>query len=73
MCLRSRVSGRWIDTEIQRIKEGGMSEHATELEWLKWFAINADFGSAHGDVMNLLQERFKRETGKEVPDGWKYE
>jgi Ni,Fe-hydrogenase III small subunit len=45
----------------------------TEIEYLKWFAINADFGPAHGDVMVSLQEQYKEQTGKEVPDEWKYE
>jgi Ni,Fe-hydrogenase III small subunit len=44
-----------------------------EIEYLNWFAINADFGPGHGDVMIHMQERYKQETGKEVPTTWKYE
>lgn len=46
---------------------------ATELQWLKWFYENADFGPAHGDVMDCLQEEFKEQTKKEVPDGYRYD
>lgn len=48
-------------------------EKATELEWLKWFYTNCDFGPAHGDVMLGLQEYFTQETGKAIPDGYEYE
>jgi hypothetical protein len=45
---------------------------ATELEWLKWFACNADFGPADGDVRELMQRAFMRETGKNLPEGWNF-
>ena len=45
---------------------------ATELEYLKWFRINADFGPGDGDVQDAMSERFIRETGKDLPDGWNY-
>jgi len=45
-------------------------EKATELEWLKWFFENADFGPADGDVRYYLAEQFIEETGKELPDGY---
>lgn len=50
-----------------------MNECATELEWLKWFYCNADFGPADGDVRFWLEEKFKEDTGKEIPDGYKRE
>lgn len=47
-----------------------MRERATELEYLKWFRIWADFGPGEGDVINHLNERFMDETGKNLPEGW---
>lgn len=49
-----------------------MAERADELEYLRWFAMNADFGPAHSDVMSALQEKFETETGKLVAVGWRY-
>lgn len=46
------------------------TEEATELEWLTWFCQEADFGPADSDVRHALKERFKKETGKELPKGW---
>lgn len=50
-----------------------MTEEATELEYLKWFRINCDFGPAHGDVIYELDRLFEEETGKLVPKNWKEE
>ena len=46
---------------------------ATELEWLKWFAQNADFGPAEGDIRNAMRKEFRKLTGKEIPKGWRGE
>ncbi len=46
---------------------------ATELEYLKWFRINADFGPADGDVQSYMDERFEEKTGKRVPKNWRQE
>ncbi|CAB4212810.1 hypothetical protein UFOVP1444_32 [uncultured Caudovirales phage] len=48
-------------------------EEATELEYLKWFKINADFGPADGDVQYIMNENFESETGKRVPKNWRQE
>jgi len=45
-------------------------ERATELEYLKWFRLNADFGPADSDVKDSLDEQFMNETGKNLPEGW---
>ncbi len=45
---------------------------ATELEYLTWFRQNADFGPAHGDVVNGMNQWFMEETGKNLPEGWNY-
>lgn len=47
-----------------------MKEKATEIEYLRWFRLNVDFGPAHGDIITELNEDFKTETGKELPEGW---
>ncbi len=43
---------------------------ATELEYLKWFRVNADFGPADSDVKLCMDERFMDVTGKNLPEGW---
>lgn len=50
-----------------------MKERATELEYLKWFRHNADFGPAESDVIDWMNERFIKETGKNLPEGWNYQ
>ncbi len=47
-------------------------KRATELEYLKWFRCNADFGPADGDVKESMDEMFMEETGKNLPEGWNY-
>jgi hypothetical protein len=49
-----------------------MRERASELEYLKWFRCNADFGPADGDVIDDMNYRFMRVTGKNLPIGWNY-
>jgi hypothetical protein len=50
-----------------------LRERATELEYLKWFRLNADFGPADGDVKFCMNEQFTEETDKELPEGWEEE
>lgn len=45
-------------------------ERATELEYLKWFRINSDFGPADSDVKDFYDKEFMRTTGKNLPEGW---
>jgi hypothetical protein len=49
-----------------------MRNRATELEYLKWFRINADFGPADGDVKDWMNQCFITETGLNLPEGWNY-
>ena len=49
-----------------------MRERASELEYLKWFRHNADFGPAECDVIDWMNEKFMKETGKNIPEGWNY-
>lgn len=44
-----------------------------ELEFLRWFYCNADFGPAHSDVMDLLHAEYVRMTGEDVPEEYKLE
>ena len=43
---------------------------ATELEFLEWFYTECDFGPAHDDVIQIMQDSFEEDTGKEVPDSY---
>lgn len=43
---------------------------ATELEYLKWFRINVDFGPGDADVIFFMDEQFEKQTGKRVPKAW---
>ena len=43
-------------------------EEADELEYLRWFYKNADFGPADGDVRFYMEGDFIRETGKKPPN-----
>ena len=45
-------------------------QRATELEWLSYFYCEADFGPAHGDVVDNIKHCFRKETGKDLPDGY---
>ena len=45
-------------------------EKATELEWLRWFYGNADFGPAEEDVIYLMKLDFINEAGKDLPEGY---
>ena len=41
-----------------------------ELHFLRWFAINTDFGPADGDVQHFMRLDYTEETGQPVPEGW---
>lgn len=60
-----RFASHWQETA--RLGE------ASEIEWLTWFAQNADFGPGDGDEQIRLREAFEDETGKRVPKGWRYD
>lgn len=51
--------------EVARIR-------VTELEYLTWFVTHADFGPAHGDVVDGLNQKFMDETGANIPEGWNF-
>ena len=41
-----------------------------ELEYLQWFYGACDFGPAHSDVIYIMKENYKEETGKNIPEGY---
>lgn len=47
-------------------------ERATELEYLTWFMQEIDFGPSHSNVMDSLNQKFIKQTGKNIPDGWNF-
>lgn len=47
-------------------------KRATELDYFKWFRHNADFGPAESDVIEGMNERFMKETGMNLPEGWNF-
>lgn len=44
-----------------------------ELEYLRFFFKQADFGPADGDVRQIINEEFTQATGKDVPQGYRSE
>lgn len=50
-----------------------MKQRATELEYLKFFFQEADFGPADSDVRDYIRERFMNETGKNLPAGYNFD
>ena len=48
-------------------------KEATELEYLRYFHQECDFGPAHEDCVMIIQEAFEEETGKQVPKNWRYD
>ena len=50
--------------------ENEESRAATELEYLRWFFIHIDFGPAHEDVVDLLNDQFQEQTGRLLPEGY---
>jgi hypothetical protein len=67
----------WMSEEetaglFQEIRDG-LDEIDDELEYLKWFKQNADFGPADSDVHAIMDEQYTLETGKPVPTDWAQE
>ena len=49
----------------------GLTQVNTEyLEYLEFFVGNSDFGPAQSDIEEQINEMYREETGKEVPDGY---
>ncbi len=41
-----------------------------ELEYLRWFHGNADFGPADCDVRYFMNQKYTNQTGRPVPAGY---
>jgi hypothetical protein len=63
---QSGSSNQWGTAYLK----GESMERATELEYLTWFRVSADFGPADSDVIDAMNEDFMNETGKNLPEGW---
>lgn len=46
---------------------------ATELEYLQWFYLKADFGPADDDIRDKLNRWFMEESRKDLPEGYEPE
>lgn len=58
---------------MESINGGKEVEKATELEFLRWFYDEADFGPADSEVRDIMKQNFRRQTGKQLPDGYEEE
>lgn len=61
--LDGRTSGQ--HTEWPRLR-AELNAFADELHYLRWFYENTSFGPAHEDVMELMKDQYKRETGRAI-------
>ena len=52
--------------------EKRIAELEAENHYLNWFHATADFGPADYDVVVAMQAEYEKQTGKPVPDGWRY-
>lgn len=68
-CFNKCVNCPYDKEENKNMNEN-KENRATELEYLKWFRLNCDFGPGEGDYIQALHEQFRKETGKELPKGW---
>jgi hypothetical protein len=57
---------------FQEIRDG-LDDIDDELEYLRWFKVNADFGPADSDVHQIMDEQYTKDTGKPVPKDWAQE
>lgn len=49
-----------------------IAELEAERHYLNWFRMAADFGPADYDVVVAMQAEYEKQTGKPVPEGWRY-
>lgn len=50
-----------------------MENRASELEFLRYFHRNADFGPADSEVRYYINDSFMEESGKRLPEGYETE
>lgn len=61
------AAASWLNDKSDKI-----TELEAELDYLRYFHTHADFGPAHTDVVMAIQRQYEQ-SGKQVPEGWKYE
>ena len=47
-----------------------IEELKDRIEYLEFFYNNVDFGPAHDDVIEMIDDRFINETGKKIPEAY---
>ena len=50
-----------------------VADEARELEYLRWFKQNADFGPSNSDIHKGIDAYYCKETGNDVPKNWRQE
>jgi len=76
-CLNGKIiyddawcDGNCVAIDCEEASDASYMEEATELEYLSWFRMNADFGPAHSGVIDAMHKLFRKSTDKRVPAGW---
>jgi hypothetical protein len=66
-CLQYEIA------ELELAEKTRLAALMDELEYLRWFRQNADFGPGDGGyAQDWYNERYMKETGKKLPKGWNY-
>jgi hypothetical protein len=69
------MSERETASLFQSIRDG-LDDLDNEVDYLRWFKQNADFGQADSDVQAIhaiMDKNYTLETGKPVPEDWAQE
>lgn len=68
------IEGTPVQLEmLARNAQALIDEFGVELDYLRWFHDNVDFGPAQTEVMQNCQKHYQIRTGKDVPANWIYE
>lgn len=57
----------WV--ALGKVGERDLKEEKRELEWLRYFYENADFGPAHEDVVDMIKQAYV-DSGGRIPEGY---
>ncbi len=55
---------------MSAVKDTDVDTDQAELDYLRWFYANTDFGPAHSDVVGYMEEGYVEETGHKLPKGY---
>ena len=64
----SPPSTRWL--RRKKMATSDLESIMEELDYLRFFHAEADFGPADWDVRDHLDKQYKKETGGPLPDGY---